>query len=137
MELLLNLAWLLLAVPAYSIWRSCRQGRAGTRLSSAQCILALGCALVVLFPVVSATDDLHVVQAEMEESRGSKRSICQKGSDRPSASKWPSQPSIISISVPIFGDARTWLDVPDLPVQTPSRTNIQPTGRDPPSSNLG
>ena len=137
MELLLNLAWLLLAVPAYSIWRSCRQGRAGTRMSSAQCVLALGCALVVLFPVVSATDDLHVVQAEMEESRGNKRSICQKGSDRPSTSKWHAQPSIISTCVPTLTDSRTWLDVPESRVQPPSPTNIQPIGRAPPSSSLG
>ena len=63
MELLLNLAWLLLALPAYWLWR----GRTSTRkFSSAQCLLALGCLLVVLFPVVSATDDLRVMRAEME-----------------------------------------------------------------------
>ncbi len=137
MELLLNLAWLLLAVPAYYIWRSCRQGRAATQMSSAQCILALGCALVVLFPVVSATDDLHVVRAEMEESRGNKRSICQKGSDRPSAWKWHVQPSIASISFPIFADFRTWTDLPDFRIQIESPQGIQPTGRAPPYFSLG
>jgi len=72
MELLLNLVWLLLAVPGYWLWRrSVHSHRAGSR----QCLLALGCALVLLFPVISATDDLHAMRAEMEESSSSKRTV--------------------------------------------------------------
>ena len=79
MELLLNLAWLLLALPAYWLWR-----RSVRRFGPLQCLLALGCALVLLFPVISASDDLHVMRAEMEDSV-SKRTVRQSGSDRNSA----------------------------------------------------
>jgi hypothetical protein len=80
MELLLNLAWLLLALPAYWVWR-----RSVRRFSSLQCLLALGSVLVLLFPVISASDDLHVMRAEMEDSSISKRTVRQSGSDRNSA----------------------------------------------------
>jgi hypothetical protein len=70
MELLLNLAWILLALPGYWLWRQ-RTARASSR----QCLLSLGCALVLLFPVISATDDLHAMRAEMEESSPGKRTV--------------------------------------------------------------
>jgi hypothetical protein len=78
MELLLNLAWLMLAVPALLVWR--RQS-ASTRSSEKQCgtrsFIVLGCILALLFPVVSATDDLHPIRAESEESSPSKRAVKQ------------------------------------------------------------
>jgi hypothetical protein len=76
MELILNVFWVLLALPAYWLWR--RQTgtlRRGNSLSSWQCILVLGCILMLLFPVVSATDDLHVMRPEIEESSTSKRTL--------------------------------------------------------------
>lgn len=79
MELLLNLTWLLLAVPGYWLWR---QRRSARRLSSVQCLLALGCLLVILFPVISASDDLVAMRTEMDESPVSKRSIHQAGNDK-------------------------------------------------------
>jgi hypothetical protein len=85
MELLLNLLWVLLALPAYWLWRRDAGARLGRRVSSLQCLLALGCALVLLFPVISASDDLHVMRAEMEDSSISKRTVRQAGSDRNSA----------------------------------------------------
>jgi hypothetical protein len=82
MELLLNLAWLLLAIPAYQLWRSSTPAHRRHGFSSLQCLLALGCALVLLFPVISATDDLHAMRAEMEESQVSKRSIRQASTEK-------------------------------------------------------
>jgi hypothetical protein len=90
MELLLNLAWLLLALPACWLWRSSRSGRGCHRSTSLQCLLALAAALVMLFPVVSATDDLHAMRAEMEESPASKRSVRQSGNEK--ASVWNNHP---------------------------------------------
>jgi predicted MFS family arabinose efflux permease len=84
MELFLNLAWLMLVVPAYWIWQSARSRQRG-EWRSLQCLLALGCVLVLLFPVISATDDLHAMRAEMEESGTNKRSVRQAVSD---ASVW-------------------------------------------------
>src|SRR5271169_4014311 len=85
MELLLNLAWMLLALPAYWLWRRGAGVRAARRVSSLQCLLALGCVLVLLFPVISASDDLHAMRAEMEDSSISKRTVRAAGSETNSA----------------------------------------------------
>jgi hypothetical protein len=85
MELLLNLVWLLLALPAYWLWRCGAGARAVRRITALQFLLALGCALVLLFPVISATDDLHAMRAEMEESAASKRAVRQAGGEKHSA----------------------------------------------------
>jgi len=85
MELLLNLAWMLLALPACWLWRRDAGSRAARGVNALQCVLALGCVLVLLFPVISASDDLHAMRAEMEDSSISKRTVRQAGSERNSA----------------------------------------------------
>lgn len=134
MELLLNLAWLLLALPAYWLWRDHNRAPAGRRFNSAQCLLALGCALVILFPVVSATDDLHAMRAEMEESPASKRSVSHRTSDKPSAPKAQSQPALAVISTSIIKDDAAWQTLPPSPTSIPAPFIIAATGRAPPFS---
>jgi hypothetical protein len=74
MELFLNLCWLSLLLPAWLLWRLRASAAISDRPvgSPAECPLvflcALGCALVLLFPVISASDDLHAMRPEMEES---------------------------------------------------------------------
>ena len=73
MEIGLNFLWLLLAVAAFLVW-----GREAARPSTrphALKLAALGCALALLFPVISVTDDLHAQQAVMEDSNPSKRTL--------------------------------------------------------------
>jgi hypothetical protein len=82
MELLLNLAWLLLVLPAYGIWRQGAVAKRPNRFNSLQGLLALGCLLVLLFPIISATDDVHAMRAEMEEPGASKRSVRQASQDK-------------------------------------------------------
>jgi len=82
MELLLNLMWLLLVLPAYWLWRRGAGARVARRVTALQCLLALGCVVVLLFPVISATDDLHAMRAEMEESAASKRTVRQAASEK-------------------------------------------------------
>lgn len=67
MELFLNLCWLALLLPAYLLWRHRISSQPWTRASFV-IICTLGCSLVLLFPVVSASDDLHAVGQAMEES---------------------------------------------------------------------
>ena len=136
MELLLNLAWLLLALPAYHLWRDSGCVRAGRRITSAQCILALGCLLVVLFPVVSATDDLHAMRAEMEESQVSKRSLRQASSDGPSCSHWHSTSFLVASSAPIFFRAEAWSQTPIRRIFLASACLTHHAGRAPPLSSL-
>jgi hypothetical protein len=95
MELLLNLLWLLLAMPAYWLWHYSRTAPQRRKFDALQCFLALGCLLVILFPVVSASDDLRAMRAEMEES-SSKKSVCQAIGDKQSSFKWQAQPAALA-----------------------------------------
>jgi hypothetical protein len=72
MELFLNLCWLALLLPAYLLWRRRVSSQPWTRASFV-IVCTLSCALVLLFPVVSASDDLHAVGQAMEESKRSLR----------------------------------------------------------------
>ncbi len=87
MELLLNVLWLLLVVPAGWVWLRRNRG-----FDSLRCVLTLGCALTLLFPVISATDDLRAMQQEMEEPGPNKRTLKQQGANRASAQTHCSAP---------------------------------------------
>ncbi|HLV89124.1 MAG TPA: hypothetical protein VKV39_19225 [Candidatus Sulfotelmatobacter sp.] len=100
MEFLLNLGWLLLVLPAFQLWRGSRNATSRSRFTSTQCFLALACALVVLFPVVSATDDLHAMRAEIEDSPAGKRGV-RLSTDRASGSvsKLQTPPALLVASL--------------------------------------
>jgi hypothetical protein len=91
MELLLNLVWLTLALPAIWIWQHgpARPGHSRDHSRLCSCLL-LTCVLVLLFPVVSASDDLHPMRAEMEESSPFKRAVKQASSN--GSATWLSNP---------------------------------------------
>src|ERR1700685_4489307 len=108
MELLLNIAWVLMALPAYWLWRRNAEARPTRRLSGLQCLLALACVLVLLFPVISATDDLHAMRAEMEDSVNSKRAVRQAGSEKNSA--WVNRLQAPPAAVASSG----WLALPEV-----------------------
>lgn len=134
MELLLNLAWLLLALPAYWLWRGSRTAAAGRKLSSVQCLLALACMLVILFPVVSATDDLRAMRNEMEESPASKRSVRHASHERASGWKWHNPPALASTatSLLVHNDGRQ--PVLTLCVCAPAAPVSVRAGRAPPAA---
>jgi len=138
MELLLNLAWLLLALPAYILWRRSRTAGQKRSISSLQCLLALGCVLVMLFPVVSATDDLRAMRAEMEESPASKRNVRQAGTEKASTwnSRLQSPPALLAAGArlfPFLERSEQIFPSPSFPLAT---TLAGPTGRAPPVSRL-
>jgi hypothetical protein len=134
MELLLNLAWLLLALPAYWLWRGSRTPHASRNFSSLQCLLALGCMLVVLFPVVSATDDLRAMRAEMEESPSSKRNVRQASNDKASSWILPTPPALASTTngLLIVND-EDWRQLPSPDLSVPATPAIARPGRAPPA----
>jgi hypothetical protein len=86
MELFLNLCWLSLVLPGYLLWRQrgfstdsgSRRGSSTYSPASSPLIFlcVLGCALILLFPVISASDDLHAMRPEMEESERAFRHTC-------------------------------------------------------------
>jgi len=78
MEFLLNILWLALALPAVLIcWRD--RGPAGNpgRIGCFQVVVLAGCLLMLVFPVVSVSDDLHSMSAEIEEFGALKRTLKQ------------------------------------------------------------
>ena len=138
MELLLNLTWLLLALPAYFLWRDSRSMPSARRFTAVQCMLAVGCMLVTLFPVVSATDDLRAMRAEMEESPVSKRSICQSSGERHSASKSQAQPALaVTTYSSSISYEQGWHLLVAVLFTTPASPAFVPSGRAPPQFLLG
>lgn len=133
MELLLNLAWLLLALPAYWLWHS---GRSTRKCSSLQCLLVLGCVLVILFPVISATDDLIAMRTEMEESPASKRSLHSASCDK--ASIWNVRrpgPAVLAARVNLFAcNIEGWRQLSNPGLSTPAAPAVESAGRAPPRS---
>jgi hypothetical protein len=129
MELLLNLAWLLLAVPAWWLWCGRKPAR---KVSSLHCLLALGCLLVVLFPVVSATDDLLAMRAEMEESPGGKRSIRQASNEKPSAWKWQNPPALAPVTSSLSVCIQGWQPLPTQDLSMPAVPAVERASRAPP-----
>jgi hypothetical protein len=134
MELLLNLAWLLLALPAYWLWRRAIGARLATRVSSLQCLLALGCALVLLFPVISASDDLHAMRAEMEDSSISKRTVRQTGSEKHSAwvNRLQGPPATVASAVRLVAPEIGMLEVSIACLSPLTRPCVSQAGRAPP-----
>lgn len=71
MELTLNLVWAAIAVASYALLYRFLAGRENEHArgpSQAKCTVALTCILAILFPVISLTDDLHEMQATLEEA---------------------------------------------------------------------
>ena len=72
MELALNLIWLCLALAGFALLvvnLSWAAKQAERRPSNRQKIMAMTCALIILFFVVSMTDDLHDQEIFVEESK--------------------------------------------------------------------
>jgi len=133
MELLLNLAWLLLALPAYWLWRRSTAHRVGQNFRAMQCLLALGCALVVLFPVVSVTDDLRAMRTEMEESPATKRNIRLVGIDRAGVGKWQNPAIVVGGAISFAANDEKWLKAGHARLSTPVSPAIERVSRGPPA----
>jgi HAMP domain-containing protein len=132
LELLLNLCWLLLLGPGAYLWlRQRRRAKPVFQFS-----IALACLLFLLFPVISATDDLHAFRQEMEESSPTKKALKQvaKRTTAPEFSAPPAQiPSAVSFppSTQICG----FVLIFDVPAPASERSGIF-TSRAPPASLL-
>jgi hypothetical protein len=88
----LNAIWILIAIGAFQYWNGA--GNGGTfrrRPARSYGILALACALILLFPVISLTDDLHSDQAVTEDSSRTVMKACAaaKACLRLSSSSFP------------------------------------------------
>lgn len=142
MELLLNLVWLTLALPAIWVWRH-EPVRAGhsSGFSRIRASLLLICVLTLLFPVVSATDDLHPMRPEMEESSPFKRTVKQSSGTSTAAAWLTPCDSFFARSSPSpqisLGSETGLLVVPGSLVFRALLTSSPRDSRPPPSSLFG
>src|ERR1700684_1619141 len=85
MELLLNLFWLMLAVPVLLLsWRARRSALESGQVWRINSVVLVVCMLLLLFPVVSVTDDLLARGLDIEESSATKSLVKQSaGSQAP------------------------------------------------------
>jgi len=137
MELLLNLAWLLLAVPAFWLWRGASCAPHRRKFTAFQCLLALGCMLVILFPVVSATDDLRAMRNEIEESPASKRTIRQASNDKVSTWKWQNPPALAATASSFTISEQDHQPLPACGLSVPATPTTVVAARAPPDSFRG
>jgi hypothetical protein len=138
MEFILNLAWLLLTFPAYLVWRDAR-ARDRHGLGSVTSLLALGCALILLFPVVSATDDLHPMQAEFEEPGTNQRGVRQATQDKASVSnsRWQTPPALPGVVWSLALTPHGWQELRSPALSVPAVPPVLRAGRAPPFCSLG
>ena len=133
MELLLNIFWLLIAAASVlGTWiRQWRRGTSGRQLP----LCALGCVLVLLFPVISASDDLHAAALAVEASDFSRKIVKSIVLSGASAHTWPHVlPSVLLLA--LFSAAATKLvdTVTEQRISLPvTGFNHQVHGRAPPS----
>ncbi len=74
MEILLNLAWLAIAIAAFArlgLWAWSEPDRARVWFAA----LATVCLVALLFPIISITDDLQATDALVEETVGVRRVV--------------------------------------------------------------
>jgi hypothetical protein len=77
MELFFNLLWLLVALVSFAQWRRVVEIRRGARgrIQAVFPCIALVCALAILFPTISVTDNLHPGLLMTEDGSRSRRSM--------------------------------------------------------------
>lgn len=129
LELLLNLCCLLLFGPAIYLWLQRRR----VATSVLQFSVALTCLLFLLFPVISASDDLHAMRQEMEESGPSKRTLKHAARSAPGhdiTAPPALLPAVANVVPLVFSSGQVFSLAPVAP---PSPTSVAPVSRAPPS----
>jgi hypothetical protein len=87
----------------------------------------------MLFPVISATDDLCAMRTEMEESPAGKRTVRPAGADKTAPWKLQSPPALAATTIPWIMDDAGWQPVIPPAFAVPAAPSIERTGRAPPS----
>ena len=96
MELLLNLIWITLAAGTFSIFLQRQRRLQPDGNSGPRCLLALACILLLLFPVVSASDDLHPTQVLLEDASRRIQHFAAPVQVTPSRSPMPLVPMLLA-----------------------------------------
>jgi hypothetical protein len=97
MELLLNLIWITLAAGTFSIFIKRQQRLQSDGNPGPRCLLALACILLLLFPVVSVSDDLHPTQVLLEDANRRIQHFTAPVQPSPSRSSVPMLPALLAL----------------------------------------
>jgi hypothetical protein len=104
MELVLNILWLLLALGGVVLWRTRWANQPRTRRDAPwREWTAMSCALVLLFFVVSLTDDLHAELIVLEDSTNCRRHVhCRSAAHAlQQPEHFPTGPGVAVIPAPL------------------------------------
>jgi len=133
METFLNLAWVLLAALMFCLWP-----RFAPRIGPDRCVkdqrlqfVALALLLLILFPVISVTDDLQATQNPAETDSTARK-------DHIAASPHSIMPAVAALPLPVLAELFTGLprfaapgDLPTPAINHPALVPIQ--NRPPPA----
>ena len=99
MELVLNLAWVLIAALMFCLWLRFTPQAVPNQRSLDRCMqfVALAVLLLILFPVISVTDDLQAIQNPAETDSSLRR-------DHIVASSHSIFPAIAALPLPVFAE---------------------------------
>jgi hypothetical protein len=138
METVLNLLWLVVTLTALWFWRFRWSASRRSQARVLPEVVAIGCALALLFPVISLTDDLHPEIVAVDAPSG-KRNFClvlAGSSHIPNLTHSSRVHSFVAIPPPNFQYAK-WgigrLLISDDDVQAASAICGACLGRSPPS----
>jgi hypothetical protein len=133
MELVLNLAWVLQAALMFCLWVrfAPRTGPNRRNLDRRRQFVALALLLLILFPVISVTDDLQAIQNAVETDSSLRR-------DHIAVNPHSISPAVVALPLPVFAElslgaprlaATRSLPVPmiDHPALTPIQNRPPPT----------
>ena len=132
MELLLNLIWLALGMASFLIFLRWRPQSSLANLPYRRSLLALACALLLLFPVVSASDDLHPAQALLEDASKRMQQLTSPLQPSHGSSATAMLPLLMAPSILFaFSEWQPWRPV-ESKTHTLTGYGLFPTGRAPP-----
>jgi hypothetical protein len=131
MELLLNLVWIGLVIGSFlTLLRRPRQLR--PRRTDWQRVLALACVLLLLFPVISASDDLHPSQALLEEATRRAPRLVSPVHPSTGASAAPMLPALMLLGLLLALCKLEPRVLPKSPLCSLAGHSLPPKGRAPP-----
>jgi hypothetical protein len=134
MELFLNLVWVLLAAVMFCLWlRFTTRTGAQLRMQERRMqVVAFAVLILILFPVISVTDDLQSIQNPAEADSCLRRDhvVCNAHSIFPSVAALP-LPVFTELSISILGSAAPG-SLPAPVVDHPALASIQ--NRPPPAA---
>ena len=133
MELLLNAIWATLALGAFLAYLRQQPHSETEQSPQVKALIALACVLFLLFPVVSASDDLHAVPGALEDTT---KRILRISGPPPQVRGSPSVPLLavvlVLLTVIILVALRTTLHLAIL-ARLANRERVPSDGRSPPS----